>query len=138
MLLFRYLRLWYCLRIRTSNTEPTLYVYMYAQIRVHDYTHREHLCVAVFWMLEFTRFQIAKTKRVRRFFVLCLFPAFNVFGSDAPIIILSVAVLLYTFPLFLCTLCVLVHSVCLGNIIQGDVVLCIMLYIHNFDITTLR
>ena len=81
MLLFRYLRLWYCLRIRTSNTEPTLYVYMYAQMRVHNHTHYEHLCVAMFWMLEFTRFQIAKTKRVRRFLYYVFFPRLTSLGT---------------------------------------------------------
>ncbi len=97
MLLFRYLRLWYCLRIRTSNTEPTLYVYMYAQIRVHDYTHREHLCVAVFWMLEFTRFQIAKTKRVRRFLYYVFFPCFASLGATHHFFtLLMAAVVIYT------------------------------------------
>ncbi len=52
MLLFRWLRLWYCPQFRTSTTEPTLYVYMYALLRVHDNTHHEHLCAA--FVLEFT------------------------------------------------------------------------------------
>ena len=35
--------------IPNSNTEPTYYAYIFkVRIRVHAYTHRRHLCVAVF------------------------------------------------------------------------------------------
>lgn len=52
MLLFRWLRLWYCPQFRTNNTEPTLYVYimmyLYAKARV-QYIHTMGVCVAMFW-----------------------------------------------------------------------------------------
>ena len=69
MLLFRYLRLWYCLCIRTSNTEPTPYVHIHEE-RVLKYT-LGRLVSQCFGCFEFTRFQIAKTKRVRRFLSIC-------------------------------------------------------------------
>ncbi len=42
--------------------------------RVHRvYTHHGHLSVAMFWNDEFTRFLLAKTKRVRRLFQYVLY-----------------------------------------------------------------
>ena len=43
MLLFRSSRLWYCPLIRTSNTEPTPYVYIHEK-RVLKYTLMSILC----------------------------------------------------------------------------------------------
>ena len=54
MLLFRWLRLWYCPCIRTNNTEPTPYVHTHEK-RASKYTQWASR-VALFWILEFTRF----------------------------------------------------------------------------------
>ena len=73
MLLFRSSRLSHCLQFRTNNTEPTIYAYIRTRKRVYliIYNHR-HLSVAMFWNLyEFARFELAKTKRVRRFIPIC-------------------------------------------------------------------
>ena len=68
ILLFRYLRLWYCLLIRTSNTE-THHVCTHTRKRVYLlYIPWASSCRNVLDNSEFTRFQIAKTKRVRRLF----------------------------------------------------------------------
>ena len=57
MLLFRWLRLWYCLQFRTNNTEPTkMYIHVHTSACTIKYTHMS-ICVAMFWNLyEFTRF----------------------------------------------------------------------------------
>ena len=74
ILLFRILRLWYCLKFQTTTLSPRHMYIVHAHWRVYDYTQTWASCVAMFWNLcEFTRFQNAKTKRVRRFYLLCLF-----------------------------------------------------------------
>ena len=67
MLLFRYLRLWYCLCVRTSNTGAHAVCTYTRRTRINN-THYGRLVSQCFGCFEFTRFQIAKTKRVRRFF----------------------------------------------------------------------
>ena len=43
-------------------------MHIYARICVPYYTYHRAPCAALFWNSEFTRFRIAKTKRVRRLF----------------------------------------------------------------------
>ena len=65
ILLFRILRLWYCLYFQTATPKPTP-ICMYTRTYACTYnTHHEHLSVAMSWKLsKFTRFQNAKTKRI--------------------------------------------------------------------------
>ena len=50
MLLFRWLRLWYCPQFRTNNTEAhAACIDLYANKRVHFIHTNEHLGVAMFW-----------------------------------------------------------------------------------------
>ena len=69
--------------VPNSNTEAhavCISLIRYA-ICAHDvYTHHGHLSVAMFWNSEFTRFQEAKTKRVRRLFSIC--PVFTPHPKD--------------------------------------------------------
>ena len=62
--------------VPNSNTEAhavCISLIRYA-ICAHDvYTHHGHLSVAMFWNSEFTRFQEAKTKRLRRLFQYVLY-----------------------------------------------------------------
>ena len=66
MLLFRFLRLWYCLLFQTATLSPRR-MYIYTK-NVYLNTHYGRLVSHCFGTYEFTRFQEAKTKRVRRFF----------------------------------------------------------------------
>ena len=66
MLLFRDSRLWYCLLFQTATLKPTPYVHIHVK-RIVD-THYGRLVSHCFGTSEFTRFRIAKTKRLRRFF----------------------------------------------------------------------
>jgi len=65
MLLFRFLRLWYCLLFQTATLSPRR-MYIYTK-NVYLNTHYGRLVSHCFGTYEFTRFQEAKTKRVRRF-----------------------------------------------------------------------
>ena len=68
LLLFRYLRLWYCLCIRTSNTEAHADMYAHAHLiyfrctEIDIHIPRTSKCCNVLDTIEFTRFQIAKHK----------------------------------------------------------------------------
>ena len=70
MLLFRFLRLWYCLLFQTATLSPRR-MYIYTK-NVYQNTHYGRLVSHCFGTYEFTRFQEAKTKRVRRFLSICL------------------------------------------------------------------
>ena len=68
LLLFRYLRLWYCLNIRTATPKPTP-ICTYARVPIlnryerYGYTYPEDIkCCNVLDVCEFTRFQVAKHK----------------------------------------------------------------------------
>ena len=74
ILLFRILRLWYCLFTQTATLKPTPYVQMRATCAYIIYIPMGILCRNVLGD-EFTRFQNAKTKRVRRLFQYVLYLA---------------------------------------------------------------
>ena len=69
MLLFRYSRLWYCPTCKTNNTEAhAVCICVRQNARTILYTHHGRLVSLCFdKLMKFTRFRIAKTKRVRRF-----------------------------------------------------------------------
>ena len=69
MLLFRFLRLWYCLLFQTTTLSPRC-MYIYTEY-VYLNIHHGRLVSQCFGTYEFTRFQEAKTKRVRRFLSIC-------------------------------------------------------------------
>ena len=72
MLLFRDSRLSHCPNYRTNNTEPTPYVFIYANMRVYSiHTNEQSWCCNALVVIELARFRIAKTKRVRRFLLIC-------------------------------------------------------------------
>ena len=73
ILLFRILRLWYCLFTQTATLKPTPYAPMRALCAYINYIPMGILCCNVLDACEFTRFQIAKTKRVRRLFQYVLY-----------------------------------------------------------------
>ena len=69
--------------VPNNNTEAhavCIYMYAYAYL---NYTYHRAPCAALFWNSEFTRFRIAKTKRVRRLFQYVRIPscANNIFLS---------------------------------------------------------
>ena len=66
ILLFRFIRLWYCLYIQTTTLKPTPYAQMRAICAYIIYIPMGILCCNVLYVCEFTRFRLAKTKRVRR------------------------------------------------------------------------
>ena len=66
-MLFRYLRLWYCLYIRTSNTEAHADMYAHihtliVRMEIDIHIPRTSKCCNVLDVREFTRFQVAKHK----------------------------------------------------------------------------
>ena len=61
MLLFRFLRLWYCLLFQTATLSPRR-MYIYTK-NVYKDTHYGRPVSQCFGTYEFTRFQEAKTKR---------------------------------------------------------------------------
>lgn len=80
ILLFHILRLWYCLFTQTATLKPTPYAPMRALCAYINYIPMSILCRNVLGYFEFTRFQNAKTKRVRRLLSIC--PVFTPHPKD--------------------------------------------------------
>ena len=74
ILLFRWLRLWYCPQFKTTTLKPTPYAQMRALCAYINYIPMGILCCYVLEFNEFTRFRTAKTKRVRRLLYVRIYP----------------------------------------------------------------
>lgn len=81
LLLLRYLRLWYCLNIRTATPKPTP-ICTYARVPnnivryglMNLHIPRTSKCCHVLDVREFTRFQVAKHKAIMTPYYVCNFP----------------------------------------------------------------